>query len=263
MTFRIVSAEERLAAGRYIKGAIFGPSGVGKTSLLKTLRNNVALFVDAEGGGLSVADWVGDSIPIRRWEEARDLFALIGGPNPSLPDAEPYSQAHFDYVQRTIGPRDEVLARYSMIFLDSITVLSRMCLSWAEQQPDATAKNGAKDMRASYGILGREMMRAMTHLQHCPDKHVLFVGILEEVVDDFGRKQFQPQIEGSKIGRELPGIVDLVMSMEVRHDEEGRPQRVFVTSQANDKGLPAKDRSGKLDPVEPADLEHIIAKING
>ena len=258
---KIITADERLAEGRRIKACIFGPSGVGKTSLLKSLTIP-ALFVDMEGGDLSVADWRGDTIRVRRWEEARDLACLIGGPNLALPDDQPYSAAHFAYVESKIGKRDEVLGRYELIFMDSITVLSRMCLGWAETQPENITAKGAKDLRGAYGTLGREVLRLLTHVQHTRDKHIVLVGILDQTKDDFGRVQWEPQMDGSKIGRELPGIVDEVFTMTWLKDEAGTPHRVFVTAQGNEHGFPAKDRSGRLAPVEPANLQAVIDKIN-
>ena len=66
MALQIVTAEERLAeANSKTTLAIFGPPGVGKTSLLWTLLASTALCVDLEAGMKSVEDWPGDSIPIR------------------------------------------------------------------------------------------------------------------------------------------------------------------------------------------------------
>ena len=264
MAFKIISADERLSQPRRIKAAIFGPSGVGKTSLLRTLKIP-SLFVDMEGGDLSIADCAVDSLPIRRWEEARDLACLIGGPNLAAGNNEPYGQAHFDYVQSQIGPRDEVLAKYELIFMDSITVLSRMCMAWAETQPENITPKGAKDTRGAYGMMGREMLKLLTHVQHTRDKHVVFVGILDQKTDDFNRTIWEPQMEGSKVGREMPGIVDEVLTMVSMDDPDqpGTKHRVFVTQQGNQWGFPAKDRSGRLDPIERANLQHIIDKING
>jgi len=45
-------------------------------------------------------------------------------------------------------------------------------------------------------------------------------------------------------------------------DKPGVKHRVFVTGQNNQWGYPAKDRSGRLDPIERADLQFIIDKIN-
>lgn len=260
MSFKIISADERLAESRRVKACIFGPSGVGKTSLLRTLTIP-ALLIDMEAGDLAVADWRGDSVRVRTWEEARDLACFIGGPNLAAGANEPYSQAHFDFVSQQFGDRSAVLGKYELVMFDSITVLSRLCMSWSEKQPENIAKNGAKDTRGAYGLMGREMLRLLTHVQHCRDKHIVFVGILDQKTDDFNRVVWEPQVEGSKTGRELPGIVDLVLTMQQLPDEAGVKHRVFITDQGNAQGFPAKDRSGRLAPVEPANLQAVIDKI--
>jgi len=96
------------------------------------------------------------------------------------------------------------------------------------------------------------------------------VGILERVTDEFGRVTWQPQMEGGKAARELPGIVDQVVSMGLfqregdawRHDPERGSERRLVCRAGNSFGLPAKDRSGRLDETEPADLAALLRKIN-
>jgi hypothetical protein len=40
-----------------------------------------------------------------------------------------------------------------------------------------------------------------------------------------------------------------------------KPVRCFVTSEPNPWCLPAKDRSGKLDPVEPPNLTKLLTKL--
>lgn len=261
MTFRIISAEERMAESRRIKAVIFGPSGVGKTSLLRGLREP-ALLIDLEAGDLALRDWTGASVRVRTFEEARDIACLIGGPNPAAGPQDPYGQAHFDYVEQTLGKRDEVLAGIETVFWDSISVLSRLCYVWAEKQPENIAKNGAKDTRGAYGTVGREMLRLLSHVQHTRDKNVVFVGILDAKTDDFGRPTWTPQMEGSKTGLELPGIVDLVLTMQFLADEQGVKHRVFFSSADNQFGYPAKDRSGKLAPIMKADLQAVFDDIN-
>ena len=98
----------------------------------------------------------------------------------------------------------------------------------------------------------------------------IFVGILEKVTDEFNRTTWQPQLEGGKAGRELPGIVDQVISMSLfaaeddswRHDPERADIRRLVCRAGNPFGLPAKDRSGRLDVTEAPDLGALLAKIN-
>jgi len=97
------------------------------------------------------------------------------------------------------------------------------------------------------------------------------VGILDEKRDDFNRVYYQPQIEGSKTGLELPGIVDQVITMAeltgTDKDEHGKdvdvPYRAFICHTLNPYGYPAKDRSGKLDCIEQPHLGNLMEKIAG
>jgi hypothetical protein len=261
MALPIISADERLAQRKGIKGCIFGRSGIGKTSLLWTLNAPTTLFMDLEAGDLAVEGWNGDTLRPRTWKECRDFAVFIGGPNPALREDQPYSQAHFDEVCGRFGD-PAVVDRYETIFIDSITVAGRLCFQWCRGQPEAFSdKTGKPDIRGAYGLHGREMIGWLTHLQHARGKHVWFVGILDEKLDDFNRKVFQPQIDGSKTGLELPGIVDQVITMADITDANGQPQRTFVCQTLNPWGYPAKDRSGRLALVEEPHLGRLMAKI--
>jgi hypothetical protein len=78
---------------------------------------------------------------------------------------------------------------------------------------------------------------------------------MEQAKDDFGRMVWEPHLEGAKTGRELPGIVDEVISYSLIDFGDGEPVRAFVTQKDNAYGLPAKDRSGRLDAIEPRTSE--------
>ncbi|SHF45260.1 AAA domain-containing protein [Ruegeria intermedia] len=262
MTLPIITADERLAETRGVKAAIFGASGAGKTTLLRTLQASTTLFFDLEAGDLAVDGLAIDTIRPRTWTECRDFAVFIGGANPALRDDQPYSRAHFDAVCEKFGD-PAALDRYDTIFVDSITVAGRLCFQWCKGQPEAHSdKTGKPDVRGAYGLHGREMIGWLTHLQHTRAKNVIFVGILDEKLDDFNRKQFVPQIEGSKTGLELPGIVDEVLTLTSLPDAQGELRRVFVCQTQNPWGYPAKDRSGRLEMLEPPDLGRLIDKIH-
>ena len=259
----IITAEQRLAEHRGIKATIFGKPGSGKTSLLHTLNAGSTLFFDLEAGDLAIGDLAVDTIRPRTWQECRDFAAFIGGPNPALREDQPYSQAHYDAVCQKFGnPR--ALDRYDTVFIDSITVAGRLCFQWCKGQPESfSEKTGKPDIRGTYGLHGREMISWLVHLQHTRAKNIVFVGVLDEKLDDFNRKIYVPQIEGTKTGLELPGIVDEVLTLTEIKDEEGKSYRAFVCQTFNPFSLPAKDRSGRLDVIEEPHLGRLFAKING
>lgn len=256
---QIIKASDRMKERGGIKAVILGPSGVGKTTLLKTLDTSSTLFFDLEAGDLAVEGWEGDAIRPRTWDDCRTLAALIAGPNPSLRDEQPYSQAHFDHVNAEGAAQQ--FAQYSTVFIDSITVAGRLCFQWAQGQPEARSeKTGKPDTRGAYGLHGREMLAWLSQLQHARDRNIVFVGILDQKEDDYGRTMWVPQIEGSKVGRELPGIVDQVITYQEIQSEE-RKFRGLVCTSPNPWGYPAKDRSGRLDQIEKPHLGELFAKI--
>jgi hypothetical protein len=257
----IISAEERLAQRKGIKGCIFGKSGIGKTSLLWTLDPQKTLFFDLEAGDLAIEGWNGDTIRPKTWAECRDFAVFIGGANPSLPNDQPYSQSHYEFACKQFGD-PKSLNKYETIFIDSMTVAGRLCFQWCKSQPQSYSdKTGKADIRGTYGLQGQEMIGWLTHLQHIREKNIWFLGILDEKTDDFGRRFYIPQIEGSKTGLELPGIVDQVITMAEVNDGENPSYRAFINHTINPYGYPAKDRSGRLAMIEEPNLSKLMEKI--
>lgn len=268
---KIITADQRLAEKHAPKVLIAGPPGIGKTSLLRTISPATTLFIDMEAGDLAVQDVPCDTMRPTTWPEMRNLACFLGGPDASLPAGTPYSQEHYDAMRAEYG--DEVdLSKYSLLFIDSLTVAARLCLRWAQQQPEAfSEKTGKPDPRGAYGLLGREMLQWLTRLQHTRGKAVVFVCILENVKDEFGRASWELQLEGQKAGRELPGLVDQVIAMGMIHkpgsEEDANEPKVrgfLCTPEADDfVGFMPKDRSGKLDPYERPDLGALLQKLTG
>ena len=154
---RIIGADERLAEKSGPKILIIGPSGIGKTSLLRTLRAETlatTLFVDIEAGDIAVADLSVASVRSRTWDECRDLACVLGGFNPALPATVAYSEAHYNEVMK--NPELAQLGSFSVLFIDSVTAAARLCFIHSEQQPEAFTDRGRKDLRAVYGLHARD-----------------------------------------------------------------------------------------------------------
>jgi hypothetical protein len=256
---QIISADERLREQRGAKVLILGPTGVGKTSLLRTVALPRTLFIDVEAGDLAVLDLPIDVIRLSHWRAAQDLACAIGGPNKSFPPTACYSQAHYESISNEL----KALDRYETVFVDSLTAISRLSFRHAEQQPEAfSERTGKKDVRGAYGLHGREMILWLNQLQHARTKNVIFVGILERHVDEFNHAEWQLQSEGSKTARELPAIVDQIITYQFLDFGDGNPPtRGFVCTSPNPWNYPAKDRSGRLSQIEPPDLGKLLTKL--
>lgn len=286
MALHIITADERLAKKAKCNIALFAPSGWGKTYQARTLDAPTTLFIDLEAGTLALNGdkedgsdaWRGNVISVREeaaklgvhpWEFARALVCLLGGADPAAAPGSPYSADQLAVYEQAIAPRG-VFADYTTVFIDSITVASRLAFSWAKRQPEAMSeKTGKPDNRGAYGLLGQEMVTWLTQAQHIADKSVIVVGILDQTKDDFGRTEYSPQIEGGKAGRELAGIFDQIITGAMFDVASGAPvldmqkgsERGFVCHLNNGHGVPAKDRSGRLAAIEAPNLGAILKKI--
>jgi hypothetical protein len=262
---KIITADERLAEKSGAKALIIGPSGVGKTSLLRTLSAELlasTLFVDIEAGDIAVADLPVASVRPRTWVECCDLAVALGGFNPALPATSVYSEAHYNEVMK--NPEFARLAGFTLLFIDSLTGAGRLCFQHAELQPEAFTDRGRKDLRAIYGLHARMMLAWLNQLQHARKRSVVFVAVLERNIDELNVATWQPQIEGNKTGRELPAIVDEIITMNWINFGDGKPSaRAFVCTAPNAWGYPAKDRSGRLGPIEPPNLGLLLEKLIG
>lgn len=202
---------------------VYGASGSGKTTLIKTLPNPVIL--SAEGGLLSISD-------------ANLPFIEIGSVD-ALKDA-------YQWLTESAEA-----AQFESVALDSISEIAEVVL--------ANEKATAKDPRQAYGALQDVMGGVIRSFRDLPGKHVYFTAKLEKSQDEMGRILYSPSMPGAKLGQQLPYHLDEVLALRVEKDAEGVPQRALMC--ASDGLWSAKDRSGRLDAWEPADLGAVISKI--
>jgi hypothetical protein len=283
MTLKLITAGDRLAQeAKKTTLLVAGCSKIGKTSLVQDFDPETTLFLDFEAGTESIADWLPHAHhteTIRTWEDAVDLVCLIGGIDPASPPGDMFSADHYTRVaaEHAKFPMD----RINLIFTDSITELSKRCLVWAQQQPEAFAWNAKQskfvpDIRGMYGVIARSMPRVLKHLQYAPAKTIIYVAGLECYVDDATKREtWRIQMEGQATSTALTYIVSNIISYDFfdwsditggwLHNPIKGSTRGFVCQRQNPFNLPAGNRAPRnrpLDMMEEPNLRRLIEKIN-
>lgn len=209
----------------YIKMLTYGEAGSGKTSLIPTLPNVIA--ISAEGGFLSISD-------------------------SDIPYIEIKSLADLDEAYQFITESDEA-KDFGSIAIDSISEVAEVVLSHEKKK--------SKDGRAAYGEMADKMATVIRSFRDIPDRHVYMSAKLEKMQDDKGKMIYTSSMPGKNMTKDLPYFFDEVFAMRVETDADGNKWRGLLTSQ--DGMWVGKDRSGKLDLWEEPDLGAIIKKIQG
>ena len=146
----------------------------------------------------------------------------------------------FDYLKK-----DDV---YETICIDSLSEVAETVL--------IEFKKENKDGRQAYMQLASSVTSLIRNFRDLPNKNVVFVSKAKKETDEeTGASSIEPYAPGQVIKFNIPYMTDEVFYMDV--DKKGNR---IIQTQANRRFV-AKDRSGKLDPQEPADLTAIFNKI--
>ena len=192
------------------------------------------------------------------WPEIRDLIVRIAGPNRSFQPHEPYSQAHFDRV----GGFLPGIERYSNHFLRHRDRGGAALLSLGIGAAGGLLRTRqARSAQRLRTARARDAARAASSAS-ARGLNVILIGALETVTDDYGRIEHQLQAEGQRVPREIPGIVDIVVTMNWLDFGDGKPaQRGFICTSRIRGVTRQKTESGSLEQLEPPDLGALIAKV--
>lgn len=220
------STTDRQAVGNGLKMLVYGPAGVGKTSLCATAPSPIIL--SAEAGLLSLRH---TSIPVIEISTVDDLTEA------------------YQWLEQSADAKG-----FETVCIDSISEIAEVVL--------ANAKRQVKDPRQAYGELIEKMMATVKAYRDLKGKHVYMAAKQEPYKDELtGVVKYIPSMPGSKLGPQLPYLFDEVFRLGINKTPEGKQYRFLQTQP--DLQYEGKDRSGALDAMEKPDLGHIINKIIG
>ncbi|MCL4473534.1 MAG: ATP-binding protein [Actinobacteria bacterium] len=212
-----------------LKLVVYGDSGVGKTVFGSTAPK--PLYISCEAGLLSIADKNIDVVEIGTWPDLVAAFELLkSGSHP-----------------------------YKSVVLDSLTELQKKHQDYLlskNGQPRLSMQGWGDNIQAT-----RKVCRTFRDLP----MNVILIALAGEIAGEDGsgtpRKRFA--LNGKDLPNEVMGFFDLVGYMFTRDEKDDAGQ--VITKRAirfqSNEFIPAKDRSGKLDSLEPPNFMTIYDKV--
>ena len=222
---------------------IYGNSGDGKTSTAKTIGEST-LIVSSEAGLLCLQDA----------EPPIDVIDItIDDNGNSIPKEKRIERLGEAYKYLLT---EECQQKYKWIFIDSLTEISENMIEMLSAEfPDR------KDSLVLYGENSKRMRGLIKSFRDIPHYNIIFTA-LPSIEKDENNRRFTGISLIGKLSSTIAGYFDEVLYLNAVEDQESKEiKRYFTTSGTSN--LICKDRSGRLNKFEPANINKIITKIRG
>lgn len=225
---------------------VVAQAGMGKTSLLRTILGQEWI----PGQGWTQAQSPTETVLTLSAESGllcvRDLIAQ------GLVQGYEITGLQDFYEAQSLLMTQEFRERFNWVFIDSLTELSARCVE--SMRLKHQSGNDAFKLWGEYNDIMTSLIKAFRDM---PDYNVIFTCLETVDTDENKRRYIAPAIAGSQLKERLTSYFDEVFHMTEITREDGA-WRVLNTTKPI--GL-AKDRSGRLSPVEPPNLLYIKNKI--
>ena len=219
-----------------IKALVAGFSGAGKTYQASLLKNFKTLVISAESGLLSIAGKGVDYIDISKDDAGKVI------------PKELRINRLMEVYRYILTP--EAMAKYDLLYIDSLTELSQVLYDYFKKEyPER------KDSLVLFGELGQKTRDMIKSFRDVPHYHVIFTCLTVADKDETTGRRFANFDLVGGIKDRLAQFFDAILYLRINQDGG----REFVCNATD--SVTAKDRSGRLSPVEPPDLGAVLNKM--
>jgi hypothetical protein len=238
-----------------ISALLYGDSGIGKTTSLKTLPVDRTLIACGERSLLPLRHHDYKVAQIETWDDVRNLNAAIRNPD-SVEDKalKTMIQKATVLVVDSLSEVSEMCAKH-ILYVDR-PVLTKERTGDKRTTPEKTYAD--KLTLEDFGIYRNRILNMVSAFTHLP-LTVIFTCLADAHRNKDGNERYRtPNLPG-KAGREVAAHFDIVLHMEDQDDGQGKEHRVWRTFHGDD--IIAKDASGALDLFEPPNWTDLFTKI--
>jgi hypothetical protein len=229
----------------YLNALVYGNSGVGKTTSLRTLPQDRTLLLNTERGTLPLSDKKFPVIHIESWDDFRKVMVAVQEPKGTM--------------------FEKLMEGKTVIALDSLSRLAALCqreiVTVDRRALVSSRTHGKKDTpdgiysevmtQEDWGLYRVRMLNALQFLTHAP-YHFVATCLSDWNKDQQGNEVVRCPNLGGKTSRDCAAFFDLVLHMEA--DREGKR---FWRTQPNNLCI-AKDATGKLAQLEETDWMQVF-----